>query len=179
MGGFLGSLWESSKNEGDTNSCGSGSDSENWLEEIEKDYGHPSWSQLIGKRLSRKRKTVKVIKCSEETKDKSDDVCDAELSKELKRLESEVKEELGVIHETPEELDNVRNTLEELGDKTGQGNGDMGQGNGEMGENNESWNDGNVASSPVDGENVDTGNEVNMPNSPVDIEQVGMDSLKK
>ena len=151
MGGLLGSLWESSKHEDET-SCDMESDSENWLEEIEKDYGHPSWSQLIGKRLSRKKKvTVKVIKCGDENQDKSN-LAGVKLSKELERLDSEVREELGVINETPEELDNVRNTLEELGDK------------------NEEEND-NVV------ENIDSGNEVNVPNSPVDVEQVGMESI--
>ena len=151
MGGFLSNFWDSSKN-GDETGCDTGSESEDWLEEMKKDYGHPSWSQVIGKRLSKRRRvTVKVIESSDKSPDNLD-LASVVLSKEFKRLDSEIKEELGVVSETPEELDNVRNTLEELG------------------EENDQEND-NVM------ENIDTGNEVIALNSPVDIEEVGIHIL--
>lgn len=117
MGGLLSSFWDISKNEEEF-SCESETDSGDWQEEIEKEYGHPSWSQVIGKRLSKKKKvSVKVITCDSDN-EKVDlakaDLASVVLSKEFKRLDSEAREELGVISETQEELDNVRNAIEEL-----------------------------------------------------------------
>ena len=125
MGAFLSSFL-TSKDEKKDDESESETDSQDWHEEMQKEYGHPSWSRLIGKRLSKKKPSVKVKKISSSEVDENLDLATVVLSPEFQRLDSEIKEtkdseieenkELGT-NETTEELDNVKNALEEVIDE--------------------------------------------------------------
>ena len=120
MGTFLSHFWEAPNDEKDELSE-SDTDSQDWHEEMQKEYGNPSWSRMMGRgRASKKKVQVKTISSDNDDETiENQSIEEVGTSDEILKEDSENKESADLDNsETREELDNARNNLEEMIDRS-------------------------------------------------------------
>ena len=122
MGTFLSHFWEAPNDEKDELSE-SDTDSQDWHEEMQKEYGNPSWSRMMGRgRLSKKKVQVKTISSDNDNDEETvenQSIDEVGISAEIGNEDIENKESADLDNsETREELDNARNNLEEMIDRS-------------------------------------------------------------